>query len=134
MNLSTKARWANILTALVAILTMFQTYLTSPPFSQEWVFNAGAWVTFIVISATGLKQYLSPDVSDAGTKFTLWSLAVALLAGLADLINIFPFTDETDQKIRLGITILIMAINILSKQLFPSEMQKEKMFELKTRS
>ena len=119
------------MTAVVAILGSVQAAITSPPFTAEWVVKVGAIITFAVIIATGLKNYLSPDVSDTGNRFTLGALIVAIAGGLADLFNVFNFSDSTDQRIRLGITIVVMAVNILAKQIWPSTDQKQKMAEAK---
>ena len=119
------------MTAFVAILGSIQAGITAPPFTSNSVVIAGAIITFLVIIATGVKNYLSPDVSTTGNKFTIWALALAALGGVTDLLNIFNLSDSTDQRIRLIITILVMAVNILAKQIFPSTEQKQRMAEAK---
>lgn len=135
MNSSLKTRWANILTTLVAIIAIVQGgMLTNPPFTNQAVLVLGAIFTYLTLAGTAWKQYLSPEVSNTGTKVTIWIAIIATIAGLADLLPIVHFPDTVVQWIKWGISISMMIINILSKQLFPSEMQKDKMHELKEQS
>lgn len=132
MNTATKARIANALTTVVAIVAIIQGgMLTNPPFTEKMIFVLGAVFTYITLAGTAWKQYLSPDVSSTGTKVTIGIAIVATLAGLADLLPIVNLPDTTVQWVKWGISISMMIINILSKQIFPSEMQKDKMYELK---
>lgn len=131
MNAATKLKWANLLTAIVAILAVLQTFLTTPPFPVEWVFTMGAIVTYLTLALTTWKQYLSPDVSGSGVTVTIWIAVIATIGGLADLINIFHIPEQTSQYIRWGITVIVAILNVLSKQIFPSFMQKQRMTYLK---
>ncbi len=132
MNASTKARWSNILTSLVAVIAIIQGgMLTNPPFTDKSVFVLGAIFTYLALAGTAWKQYLSPDVSKTGQKVTIWIAIVATIAGLTDLLPAVNFPDTVAQWVKWGISITIMVINVLSKQLFPSEMQKDKMHDLK---
>jgi len=134
MNEATKARVANIFTALVAIITAIQgTFLTNPPFSDQTIFIAGAIFTYLAMGLTIWKQYLSPDVNDTGAKVTIWVAAIATIAGLTDLVGIFHFNEKTEQYVKWFISVLVTILNILSKQLFPSYDQKIKMKELKNK-
>ncbi len=132
MNEATKARWANILTALVTIATLAQgTFLTEPPFTQQMVFVISSILTYAIMTMTAFKQYLSPDVNSTGTKVTLWVIGIATIGGLSDLIGIFNLQPTVAQYIKLAISFLVMVLNVVSKQLFPSIDQKVKMNELK---
>ena len=131
MTENSKIRLANILTAVASVIAVGQTFLTTPPFSTETIFKVGAVITYISLLVTIWKQYLSPDVSNAGTRFTIYLAIAASLAGAADLLNITNFSDTTEQYIRWGITVLSAILNILSKQIFPSAEQKQTMAEAK---
>lgn len=131
MNAATKTRWANILTAIASMLAIFQTFLTSPPFSTDQVFTMGAIVTYLTLVITTWKQYLSPEVSNTGGQVTIVIAIIATLTGILDLLNVFHMSDKTEQYIRWGITVAAAILNILSKQIFPSRSQKENMQDLK---
>lgn len=128
MNAATKTRLSNIITAILPVMAVFQTSLTHPPFSQDAVLIGGAVITYATMLSTAIKQALSAEVNSNVSKFTLIATAVA---GLGDLLNVFQLTDQTQAYIRLGITITVTVVNILSKQLFPSDFQKDKIQELK---
>lgn len=134
MNLANKTKWANVLTALASILAIGQTFLTSPPFTTETVATVGAVLVYLTLLATTWKQYLSPEVSNTGGQITIWIAVIATLTGLGDLLNIFHFSDHTSQYIKWGFTVLAAILSILSKQLFPSAVQKDKMADLKMQS
>lgn len=132
MNEATKARIANILTAIVTIVTVIQgTFLTDPPFSQQVIFTIGAVFTYLAMVLTAVKQHLSPDVNSTGVKVTLWTIGITTVAGLADLVGIFHLADGPTQYVKWTISVVVMIMNVLSKQLFPSYDQKAKMIELK---
>lgn len=131
MNANTKTRLANVFTALVSIFAIFQTFLTHPPFTEVIVTVGGAILTYLILVLTTWKQYLSPEISNDGATVTVWIAVVVTLTGLADLFNIFSFSESTSVYIKLGISVIVSIINILSKQIFPSLMQKEKMRDLK---
>ena len=131
MNAATKTRIANILTALASILAIFQTFLTSPPFSTQSVFVMGAVVTYATLLVTTWKQYLSPEISNAGGNVTIVIAIAATLTGLLDLFNVFTLSGHTEQMIKWGITVAVAILNILSKQIFPSQSMKDNMKDLK---
>ena len=132
MNKATKSRWANILTTIVAVIAIIQGgMLTNPPFTEKMVIVLGAIFTYLTLAGTAWKQYLSPDVSDTGAKVTIWIAVIATIAGLTDLLPFISLPETTTQWVKWAISISMMVINILSKQLFPSELQKDKMHELK---
>jgi hypothetical protein len=131
MNLNTKTRLANIFTALVSVLAICQTFLTHPPFSEHLVVIGSAVLTYVIMALTTWKQYLSPEISNNGATVTIWIAVIATVTGLADLFNVFSFSETTSIYIKLAISVAVSIINILSKQLFPSLLQKNKMKELK---
>lgn len=131
MNAANKTRLANILTALVTIFALAQTFLTSPPFDPATIAVVTAILTYAVLAATTWKQYLSPEVSTTGAWFTFWTAVAATLTGLGDLFNVFHFTPHTAQLIKWAITSVVAIINVLSKQIFPSQFQKNNMAHLK---
>ncbi len=131
MNAAKKTRVANILTALATVFAVIQTFLTSPPFSPEMISVGTALLTYAVLISTTWKQYLSPEVTDTGVRITIWIAVVATLTGLLDLMHIVNFSPIVSQYIKWGITVAVAIINILSKQLFPSTLQKENMHDLK---
>ncbi len=131
MNLAVKTRWANIITAIVSALVLFQGYLTTPPFTPDNIATIGSIVAFLVLILTSLKQWLSPEVSDTAAKVTLWAVGIAFLSGILDLLDVFKLDAELDQRIRFWVSAAVMVINILSKTLFPSKEQQAKMEVLK---
>lgn len=131
MNSATKSRWANIFTALVAIFAIGQTLLMTPPFTPHQVYVWGLVLTVLSVAFTKWKQFLSPDVSGTGEKVTIWIAIAATIAGLLDLLPAFSLPVAVSQWIKWGVTVLMVILNILSKQLWASELQKEKMQELK---
>lgn len=131
MNAATKSRWANVITALVSIIAVGQTVVMSPPFTPHTVYVFGIVATYLSLTLTKWKQYLSPDVSKVGENITIWIAIGATIMGILDLINVFSFSAEVNMWIRWSITVSMTVINIISKQLFPSQLQKEKMQELK---
>lgn len=132
MNQASKARIANIFTAIVTILPLIQgTLLTKPPFTDHAIFVLSTVFTYLVMALTAWKQYLSPDVSKTGQNVTFWVAGIATIAGLTDLVGIAHFNDKTAQYVKLCISIAVMIMNVVSKQLFPSFDQKVKMNELK---
>ena len=131
MNLSQKSKIANILTALTTVFVIAQTFLTTPPFTPDAIALWGAIFTYAVLVSTAWKQYLSPEVSNTAVKVTIYITIAATLTGLLSLVNIFHFSDQTSVTIKWVITSIVTLINILSKQLFPSQIQKENMTDLK---
>lgn len=125
-----KLKVSNFLTALAAIIAVFQTMITNPPFTSNQILVIGAILTYANLLATYGKQYLSPEVSSTGTKVTLWVAIAATITGLGDLINIFHFSNHAEQTIRWLITVSVAIINILSKQIFPSFYQKNTIHKL----
>ena len=131
MNAAQKTRIANILTALATVFALGQTFLTSPPFSPSAIAIGTALLTYAVLISTTWKQYLSPEVTNAGARVTIWIAAAATLTGILDLMNIIHFSAVVSQYIKWGITVTVAIMNILSKQLFPSDLQKDIMHDLK---
>lgn len=131
LNAAQKLRLANFLTALVSIIAIFQTNLTHPPYDEHTVFLWGSILTYATLLATTWKQNLSPDVSNLAGKVTFWITVAASIAGLADLLPIIHLTPESEQKARWWITVVVTIINVLSKQLFPSDRQKMNMSTMK---
>lgn len=132
MNQAIKAKWANILTAIVSVVTVLQsTFLTNPPFSEQMIFTLGTVFTFVVLSGTAWKQYLSPDVSQTAVTVTVWYAVIATAVGIADLLGAFNLSPQAVQYIKWGISVLATILNITSKQLFPSDKQKDTMASLK---
>lgn len=131
MNSAKKTRWANILTAIASILAIGQTFLTNPPFTPAVIATVSVIFVYATLLATTWKQYLSPEVSNTGAYVTIYIAAIATVTGLADLLNIFHFSAHTAQYIKWAITVLAAILSILSKQIFPSVIQKQKMGELK---
>ena len=132
MNAALKARWANIFTTLVAMITIFQTsLLPTAPFPAHSVAVMGIIATYMAMGLTIWKQYLSPDVSNTGVKTTIWIAVAATIAGLLELTPILNMAPKTEEYFKWVISLVVTAVNILSKQLFPSVDQKEKMIQLK---
>ena len=132
MNEAAKLRLASIFTTIVAILTSIQgAFLTSPPFTEQFIFTASAVITYVVMALTAWKQYLSPEISDAGIKTTLAVAIIATIAGIGDLLGVFNVSSSTSQWIKWGISVVVMVLNIFSKGLFPSSYQTRRMESLK---
>ena len=131
MNAALKTRIANILTALAFVFATVQTFLTNPPFTAGTIAVVGAIMTYAVLLTTTWKQYLSPEVTNAGARVTLWIALAATLTGVLDMLNVIHFSAIASQYIKWGITVIVAIINILSKQIFPSDMQKDTMHDLK---
>lgn len=131
MNAANKLRWANHLTTATAIIAIFQTVLTTPPFNAETVTMLTAFCTLATLVATYGKQYLSPDVSGTGQKVTIWVFAAAVLAGILDFTHVLNLSAGTANWVKWAISTAILVINIYSKQIFPSQLQKSRMQDLK---
>lgn len=132
MNQAAKLKLASLFTVIVTVLATAQgTFLTNPPFTENAIFVASTVITYLIMALTAWKQYLSPEISQAGIKVTLIAAIVATLAGLGDLVGIFKVSETTAQWIKWGISLVVMVLNIWSKGFFPSEFQKDKMAELK---
>lgn len=131
MNAAGKSQFANALTAIASAVAILQTFLTTPPFPSETVAVMSGICTYLVLGATIWKQYLSPDVSNLGTKVTIWVAVAATLTGALNLVDVFTFSEDTSKWVKWGITVAVAIINIVSKQLFPSEIQKDRMHDLK---
>lgn len=131
LNAAQKLRLSNFLTAITSVILIFQTKLTHPPYDEHTVFFWGTILTYASLLSTTWKQYLSPDVSNTAGQVTLWIAAGATVAGLADLLPIIHLKPEWQQNARWWITVVVAIINVLSKQLFPSERQKMNMKTMK---
>lgn len=131
MNLATKAKIAGALTLLVTFVTVIQTSVTSPPFTAAAISIITGVCTYLALIGTTFKQYLSPDVSNTGAHVTIWVAIAATLTGFLDLMQWIHFSPIVSQYIKLGVSIVVMTLNILSKQIWPSELQKDKMADLK---
>jgi len=132
MTASLKARWANILTTVASVVAIFQTLLTSPPFTIETIALLSGICTYVTLGSTTWKQYLSPDVSSTGTKVTIGIAIAATVAGLLNLVDVFNVGGDTAKWVKWAITVAVAILNILSKQIFPSELQKDRMKDLKS--
>jgi hypothetical protein len=130
---ATQTRWANILTGIVAIVATVQSSLATPPFSPESIKIVGGVLAFSSILFTYLKQKLSADVSNKGKNLTFLLIGLpAVIMGAGDMLNLFEFTNTAAHWITWSISVLLMLVTVLSKLLFPSEFQKDKIEELKT--
>ena len=127
MNLATKSKIANALTAVAAIIVAAQSFLVSPPFSDQLIFVLGAVLTYLTLIVTTFKQFFAADISDNGAYLTIALLIVSTFAGGLNLLDVFEVEAVTAQWIKWGISMLALILNILSKTLFPSVMQKEVM-------
>ena len=125
MNQGNKIRWANILTALASAFAIVQTLFTHPPFSEAQAYLLSSACVTLVSIFTVWKQYLSPEVSNAGARITFWAAVVATAAGVFDYFNLIPVKPETAVWIKWGESVILALLSILSKQIFPSEDQKE---------
>lgn len=132
MNSALKVRWANILTAIVAIITIVQgSLLANSPLTPEAVSVVTIVLTYLAMALTAWKQYLSPEVSNKGQNTTIWVAIIATIAGLTDFVGVIHLNDKTADYIKWVLSIVVTVLNILSKQLFPSFDQKVKMNDLK---
>jgi len=131
MSAAGKSQWANILTAIASIVAIVQTFLTTPPFPSETVAIMSGVFTYIAFGCTIWKQYISPDVSNVGGQVTIYVATAATLTGLLNLFDVFHFSEDTSKWIKWGITVVVAVGNILSKQIFPSLLQKNRMNDLK---
>ncbi len=132
MNAATKLRLANIFTTLVMIIAIIQTFFTTPPFTPHAVYVWGAVLAYLAMALTTWKQYLSPEISNTGGQITLWIAVAATITGVLDLLNVFDWSADTEKWIKWGVTVVVAIINVLSKQLFPSQLQKDNVKQLKT--
>ena len=131
MNAANKSKLANFFTALVAVIAVVQMRYTAPPYDIDTVFRMTTILTYLSLTFTVWKQYLSPEVNDVGQKVTFGIAIIATIGGLIDLVPAFKLPDTTSQTIKMIITSCVTVLNVLSKQLFPSQMQKDKMKDLK---
>lgn len=132
MNAALKTRLSNIVTVLVSIIPAIQTSLTSPPLTQHNVAMAGGILAVVSLVFTCAKQWLSAEVNSNALKVTLLVSLIPILTAMGNLINLFHISDPVKDTINWWISLLAMIVTILSKQLFPSQFQKDKQQELKT--
>lgn len=128
MNAAKKLKVANALTAVAAVLALAPLYFTHPPFSEYIVYIGGIIIAYLTLFVTSVKQYISSEVSDKAAFMTMLAL---LVAGGADMLNLFGWSDATLQQARQILAGVAAVISIVSKTLFPSAAQKLKMFNLK---
>lgn len=132
MNAATKTRLSNIVTVLVSIIPAIQTSLTSPPLTQHNVAVTGGILALLSLSLTSAKQWLSAEVNSNAVKFTLLISVIPILTAIGNLINLYPISDSVKATTNWWISLLAMIVTIISKQLFPTQFQKDKVQELKT--
>jgi hypothetical protein len=132
MNAALKTRLSNIVTVMVSIIPAIQTSLSSPPLTQHNVVIAGGVLALLSIVFTSAKQWLSAEVNSMAWKVTLVVSAIPIITAFGNLVNLFQFSDAFKASINWWISLLAMIVTIISKQLFPSEFQKDKVQELKT--
>ena len=98
MNQASKLKLASLFTVIVTVLATAQgTFLTNPPFTENAIFVASTVITYLIMALTAWKQYLSPEISQAGIKVTLIAAIVATIAGVGDLVGIFKVSETTAQ-------------------------------------
>jgi hypothetical protein len=132
MNAAIKTRLSNIVTVLVSIIPAIQTSLTSPPLTEPNIAMTGSVLAVLSLVLTSAKQWLSAEVNSNAIKYTLLISLVPALAAMGNLVNVFHIPDEIKGTINWWISLLAMVVTIISKQLFPSDFQKDKVQELKT--
>ena len=132
MNAATKTKLSNITTVLVSLIPAIQTSLSSPPLTQHNVAMIGGVLAVLSLALTSAKQWLSAEVNSNALKVTLLVSLLPILTAFGNLIDLFHIADSVKEIINWWISLLAMIVTIISKQLFPSDFQKDKIQELKT--
>lgn len=127
MNQATRSKFVNILTALATLIGVFQTLVTSPPFNAAAVIILGTVLTYLMLVITTWKQYMSNDISNNGAKVTIIIAIAATLTGALNFLDVFHVSSVTVQWIKWSVSVVVLALNVLSKTIFPSISQTAKM-------
>lgn len=124
---NSKTKLPGILLAIASFLTAFQLAIPLIPDINEATRTLiSAIVILAVTSATIWRQYISKYIQDGAIKFTLAAALIATVGGINDFFNVVHFSDSLSQWIRFVITLIIMTINALSTEAFPTYLQKMK--------
>lgn len=115
-----------IIAVFVLILTAFQGLIPTITWVPQEQLTIYGSITFVVVNIlTVWKQYLSASVATGpAIKRTLIVALIATVAGLLDVTNLVHFPGHWGDIIRFIFTLIAMVLNLLSKQMFPSEEQK----------
>lgn len=134
-SLFTKDNIVKILNYSIMGLTAIQVAIPSlPPLSSDptksiyYYKILSAIIIFVVPVLTAWKQATSKYINNKAIWSALFIIFVAAVGGLADFFNHLPFTPSplTTQWIRTGITGLSLVVNLISRKVAPSELQKLK--------
>lgn len=124
---NSKTKLPGYLFTIAYILTAFQLVIPLiPDINEPTRTLISAIVIFLVSATTIWRQYISKYIEDGAVKYTLAAALIAIIGGLNDFFNFVHFSDSVSQWIRFAITFIIMVINIISKEAFPTFLQKIK--------
>jgi len=115
------AKTVNILTVLVMVLGVFQTGLLTAPFKNPATLTLVSGImVFVVTGLTAWKQVLSEEINNKALWPTIIVAMIAIVGGLNDLIGSIRFSEDVSQILRWIITTVLSTLNLLSKQIWPT--------------
>lgn len=127
MSTQSKSAVVNIFTILVIFLTAFQGMIPAMPITNETTLKTiSAIVLFLVSGFTLWKQWLSVEVDSKSVKPTLILTIIATLGAVNEMFDVVTLDNTWAQWIRFGVTFITMALNVLSKLMWPTEETKSK--------
>lgn len=115
----------SIYSTIVFIATSLQLSLPMLKLDEATSGIATAILLSIATVFTLLRQRASIEI-DKKAQYLTWVLvSIAVLGGVNEVFKWIPFSGETGDTLRNVIAFLINLLNIVSKQLFPTEEGKE---------
>jgi len=116
----TRSNITRIMTAALVFLTTFQGAIPQffPIANSQAI--ASAVILFAVVGITAWQQYLSVEVKNSALWPTLIVAILATLGGLNNLLNVVIVSTHLNHIIGLSLTVLITALSVLSKTLWPT--------------
>lgn len=127
MSNTAKKNITDLLTVIAVILALFQTLISNMPIKDNHVVTVLSAGTIALISVvTVWKQRLSIEINNNSLKTTIAVIAIAVVGGINDVINVVHFSENTDQWLRWSITFLLAVLNALSKIFWPTGQTQSK--------
>jgi len=132
MNKASKQKWAAIIRLIIAIVTLLQTILTAaPPVPVTGLAIVSACFTLIVTSGTALVNWLSPDIDNVAAKISIWIAIGVIVTAMAEFVDVIHFNENIAIWVKWSLSSLGLTFTMLGKQIFPSELFKQRRAELK---
>lgn len=110
-----------LLTLVTALVTAFQGVIPALPITNTSTITLiSASAVFAALLLTVWKQYLSKEIANDALMPTLFVAIIASMGGLNEWLNALHFSEAVSQWLRFGITFATLALNMVSKVLWPT--------------